>query len=249
MRKLPQPPSFFVPCALSPPTRSQSVRTDPALSLTPLLLTHSVWLCADSGWSTMARATAVETRCTWAASWRRWCKPPSIDFTGPDVACRSWDATFSETPTHLTQAKAVIRVNKKDFFRDFYWFSFLCVSYFFPQLLWLSPWRPFWSQLAISASASWFALLNERTVSLWLRCGLHNVHCGKRSPVVWQLNNIDLTSPNLTALSVIHTAHIYFVLCDNIESQSWGKLTLNSVFRKASVRDANLSESVVTLGF
>lgn len=57
-------------------------------------------LCPGWGWSTMARGTAVETRCTWAASWLHWCKLPSTVFIGPDVACKSWDATFSETQTH-----------------------------------------------------------------------------------------------------------------------------------------------------
>lgn len=50
------------------------------------------------------------------------------------------------------------------------------------QYLWLSSWRSLWPQLAITATASWFALLHEWTVSLWLRCGLHDVHRGKRSP-------------------------------------------------------------------
>lgn len=63
------------------------------------------------GWSTTVRGTAAETRCTWAASWRRWSKLPSTASTGPDVACRSWDATFSETQrthslTHRTSSRS-----------------------------------------------------------------------------------------------------------------------------------------------
>lgn len=48
----------------------------------------------------MVRVTAVGMKCTWAASWPRWYKLPSTDFTGPDVACKSLAATFSEAQIH-----------------------------------------------------------------------------------------------------------------------------------------------------
>lgn len=78
--------------------------TSPLLNLfslhSPTSLSLSLAVCAGWGWNTTARGTAVETRCTWAASWLRWCKLLSTVFTGPDVACKSWAATFSETQTH-----------------------------------------------------------------------------------------------------------------------------------------------------
>lgn len=63
--------------------------------------------------------------------------------------------------------------------------------WFFLQLLWLSSGWPLWPQLAVAASTSWYALLHERTVSLWLRCWLHHVHRGKWS--LW-FDNKTLTS-------------------------------------------------------
>lgn len=70
---------------------------------TSLLMSHFFSFsrsCVGWGWSMMARETAAETRCTWAASWLLWCKLLSTAFSGPNVACRSWDDTFSETQTH-----------------------------------------------------------------------------------------------------------------------------------------------------
>lgn len=47
------------------------------------------------------------------------------------------------------------------------------------QFVWLSSGWPIRPQLAVVASTSWSALFHEWTVSLWLWCGLHHVHCGK----------------------------------------------------------------------
>lgn len=60
----------------------------------------SLSLSAGWEWSTMVRVTAVGMKCKWAASWPRWYKLPSTDFTGPDVACKSLAATFSEAQIH-----------------------------------------------------------------------------------------------------------------------------------------------------
>lgn len=106
MSELSLPPAF-VPCSLTP-TRSQSVST--GSSSFPSLLSWRLSLfsppsCVGWGWSTMARGTAAETRCTWAASWLLWCKLLSTAFTGPNVACRSWDDTFSEIHTRATSRR------------------------------------------------------------------------------------------------------------------------------------------------
>lgn len=46
-------------------------------------------------WSMTGKATGVGMRRPWAASWRPWCKLPSIATTGPDAVARSWRDTSS----------------------------------------------------------------------------------------------------------------------------------------------------------
>lgn len=65
-----------------------------------LLFYLSLSLSAGWEWNMMVRGTAVEMRYRWAASWHRWYKQPSTVFIGPDVACKSLDATFSKTQMH-----------------------------------------------------------------------------------------------------------------------------------------------------
>lgn len=127
----------------------------------------------------------------------RWSNPPTLEFLGRQIyiniyICMCGLATLlqhqflqtgneTQQSTILHTALLINNMNKLKSEESTILAHYL-TSCLLTQFLWLSSWRPLWPQLAITASASWFALLHEWAVSLWLRCGLHNVHCGKRFP-------------------------------------------------------------------
>lgn len=65
-------------------------------------------------------------------------------------------------------------------------FLFICLVFFCPQYLWLSPWRPFLLRLANPAPVTRVSVLHGPAVSLWLwtriqsvyRCESQSLHTG-----------------------------------------------------------------------